>query len=34
MDVVRKMAAEDAVNCELIANHASYERQLNELEKK
>jgi hypothetical protein len=34
MEVVHKMAAEDVVNCELIANRASYEKQLNELQKK
>jgi hypothetical protein len=34
MDVVHKMAAEDVVNCELIANRASYEKQLNDLQKK
>ena len=30
----RKMAVDDRANCELMANRASYEKQLNELEKK
>jgi len=34
MEVVQKLAHEDKANCELIANRASYEKQLNELEKK
>lgn len=34
MDLVQKQAHEDKANCELMANRASYEKQLNELEKK
>ena len=34
MATVQKMAVDDKVNCELIANHANYEKQLNDLEKK
>jgi hypothetical protein len=34
MDAVRKRAIEDKANCELIANRASYESQLRELENK
>jgi hypothetical protein len=34
MAMVQKMAVDDRANCELMANRASYERQLNELEKK
>ena len=34
MATVQKMAVDDQANCELIANHANYEKQLNDLEKK
>jgi hypothetical protein len=34
MEIVHKMAVEDRDNCELIANRANNEKQLNELEKK
>jgi hypothetical protein len=34
MDTVQKMAVDNQVNCELIANRANYEKQLSDLEKK
>jgi hypothetical protein len=34
MEIVHKMAVEGRDNCELIANRANYEKQLNDLEKK